>query len=139
MIIADTNVLSELMRSKPHEAVLKWVDYVPRIELGITSISVAEILYGIGVLPDGKKKKLLFKAATGMFEEDFKGRIYSFDRHAAVEYADIVIKHEKAGSPISMADAQIAAICLSSNYKLATRNIKDFNNTGVDLINPWET
>ena len=139
MIVVDTSVLSELMRPEPSTSVLWWMDGRQRYEVGITAISVAEILYGIGALLEGKRKRRLLDAATTIFEEYFSGRIYSFDQLAAVEYADIVLGRDRIGRPISMPDAQIAAICRVSGAELATRNTGDFENTGVALFNPWET
>jgi predicted nucleic acid-binding protein len=139
MIFIDTNVLSEIMRPNPDKRVLGWVNGLRRNDVGITAISVAEILYGIGSLPAGRKKHHLLDAATAMFDEYFSGRIYAFDQLAAIEYADIVIQRERMGTPISMPDAQIAAICRVSGADFATRNTKDFENTGLVLIDPWET
>jgi toxin FitB len=138
MIILDTNILSELMRPSPEARVLVWMDGLHRSDIGITAISVAEILYGIGSLPDGKKKRRLFEAATTVFDEHFVDRIFAFDHFAAVEYADIVCQRDKLGTPISAADAQIAGICRFYSAGFATRNTKDFENTGLLLINPWE-
>ena len=138
MILLDTNVLSELMRIKPEQSIILWMDSYDYKELGITSITVAEILYGIGLLPAGHKKQRLIEAAGMLFEQDFNHRIFSFDQLAAVEYADIVLRREMLGNPISMPDAQIASICRVLEYPLATRNIKDFENVSVTLINPWE-
>ncbi|MBT3271888.1 MAG: type II toxin-antitoxin system VapC family toxin [Spirochaetales bacterium] len=138
MTIIDTNVFSEIMRPDPDERVIDWMDEQQRKNIGITAITVAEILYGIGSLPEGNRKNRLFDAATAIFDEDFSGRIYAFDHLAAVEYADIVIQRDRIGAPISMPDAQIAAICRISNAALATRNTKDFKNTILSLINPWE-
>jgi predicted nucleic acid-binding protein len=139
MIFIDTNVLSEIMRPNPDKRVLGWINGLRRNDVGITAISVAEILYGIGSLPAGRKKHHLLDAATAMFDEYFSGRIYAFDQLAAIEYADIVIQRERMGTPISMPDAQIAAICRVSSADFATRNTKDFENTGLVLIDPWET
>lgn len=139
MIILDTNVLSEVMRPEPEKKVIQWMDGISCNNLGITSITVAEILYGIGILPEGKRKQRLFKIARIMFEKDFAFRIFPFDHMAAVEYSDIVIQREKRGNPISILDAQIAAICRLGRYSLATRNCKDYEYTGITIINPWET
>jgi hypothetical protein len=138
MIVIDTNVVSELMRPEPERSVLGWMDGLRRAEIGITAITVAEILYGIGAMPESKRRQRLFQVARSLFDEDFGGRIYPFDHLAAVEYADIVLQRGGLGSPISMPDAQIAAICRASDHQLATRNVKDFQNTGVSLMNPWE-
>ena len=94
--------------------------------------------YGIGSLPDRKKKHRLLEAATTMFDEYFFSRIYPFDQLAAIEYADVVLHKDRIGTPMSMPDAQIAAICIVSGAEFATRNTKDFENTGFVLINPWE-
>ena len=114
------------------------MDALPKSDIGLTTISIAEILYGIGSLPEGKKKRRLLEAATAIFNDYFSGRIFAFDQLAAVEYADVVIQRERIGVPISMPDAQIAAICRVSGAAFATRNIKDFENIGLMLINPWE-
>ena len=138
MILVDTNVLSELMKPEPNEGIIEWMDSVEHHELGITSVTVAEILYGIAALSEGKRKQRLLEAARAMVDEDFDGRIFAFDEQAAVEYADIVIRREKSGRPISMPDAQIAAICRAGNCELATRNTKVFEGTGIELINPFD-
>jgi predicted nucleic acid-binding protein len=100
--------------------------------------AVAEILSGLGSLVEGRKKYRLLDAAATMFEEYFTGRILAFDQLATIEYADIVLHRERSGSPISMPDAQIAAICRVSSAGLATRNTRDFANIGLVLINPWQ-
>ena len=138
MIVVDTNVLSELMRPEADRRVLGWMDGLQKSDVGVAAISVAEILYMIDSLPKGKKKHRLLDAAIKMFDEDVSGRIYAFDQRAAVEYADIVLQRDRMGTPISMPDAQIAAICRISGAGLATRNTKDFENTGLVRVNPWE-
>ncbi len=137
MILLDTNVLSELMRPRPDRDIVNWLDSFPREEVFLSSITVAEILYGIAGLPGGKRKNSLLQAATGLFEVDFKGHILSFDEKAAVEYAAVITERERVGRPISMADALIAGICRVSACPLATRNTRDFEATGVELIDPW--
>ena len=136
MILLDTNVISELMRPEPEARVVAWVDCLSRNNVGITAITVAEILYGIGALPDGARKKNLFEAAASVFDGYLADHVYPFDRRSAVEYAQLVVKREQSGSPISMPDAQIAAICLANHAGLATRNTKDFANTDITLYNP---
>jgi len=137
MILLDTNVLSELMRAKPAPQVLKWVDAQPSSELVISSITVAEILYGIARMPDGKRKQGLLDLATAMFEEDFAGNILPFDADAAVHYAEIAAESEARGKVVDMADAQIAAIGRLHDAAIATRNVRHFESLGVGLINPW--
>ncbi|ORC37375.1 VapC toxin family PIN domain ribonuclease [Marispirochaeta aestuarii] len=137
MIVLDTNVLSELMRPTPNPVVITWLDTLPVRDVALSSITVSEILFGIGLLPSGKRKDQLISAAKTLFETDFQDRIFPFDADAAVEYAAIVLHRQKSGRPISMADGQIAAICRARKCSLATRNIKDFEGTGIVLIDPW--
>ncbi|VVO46536.1 Toxin FitB [Pseudomonas fluorescens] len=137
MIVLDTSVLSEFMRVEPESRVLAWVDAQPAMELAVSAVTVAEIFHGIARLPSGKRKQKLEAHAMAMFEEDFAGRILSFDAHAAVEYATLVADCESKGRAVSMADAQIAAICRTHGLPIATRNVKDFEFSGVEMINPW--
>ena len=138
MIVLDTNVLSELMRPNPEQAVIAWMDRQDPATLFLTAITVAEILYGIARLPEGKRKAGLRELGAAVLNEDFAGRIISFDETAAGCYADVVCERQRSGRPISMADAQIAAICRTLNgVTLATRNSLDFEGIGLDLINPW--
>jgi len=138
VIILDTNVLSELMRFEPSKLVISWLDNQATSKLYITAITVAEILYGIARLPEGKRKSALFTAASDMLDEDFDGRILAFDGQAAVLYANLVSSCESSGRQVSMADAQIAAICQLHEANIATRNIKDFEPFNLNIINPWQ-
>ncbi|MFO7846287.1 MAG: type II toxin-antitoxin system VapC family toxin [Balneolaceae bacterium] len=137
MTILDTNVLSELMKPNPSPNVVSWTESQLSSELFIASITQSEILYGIALLPDGKRKDSLQLAAKLMFEEDFDRRILPFDQLAAEFYATIAASHKNSGKPISQFDAQIAAIAKSRGAKLSTRNEKDFSNCGIKIINPW--
>lgn len=138
MILLDTNVLSELMRPKPEPTVVLWISTQRTDDLCISSITLAEILHGVARLPKGKRQRDLHESAMIMFEEDFGERILPFDTHAALYYAHLMTTRGPAGRPMSMADAQIAAICRTHDAALATRNIRDFEESGVDLINPWQ-
>jgi predicted nucleic acid-binding protein len=138
MIVLDTNVLSELMRAKPAPEVLAWIDAQPTSQLFISSITVAEILYGIARMPDGKRKQGLLSLATLMFDEDFAGRILSFDANAAIHYAGLAAESEAKGKVVDMADGQIAAIAALHEARVATRNVRHFDYLGVPVINPWE-
>lgn len=137
MILLDTNVLSELMRAKPDPQVLAWVDAQPASQLVICSITVAEILYGIARMPDGKRKQGLLGTASAMFDEDFAGSILPFDADAAVHYAELAAESEARGRVVDMADAQIAAIARLHDAVIATRNIRHFELLGVELVDPW--
>jgi predicted nucleic acid-binding protein len=137
VIVLDTNVMSELMRLKPSAAVVGWVDRQPADEVWLTAIALAELLYGIGRLPDGGRKATLAAQLEAMVADDFDHRVAAFDEMAAVHYADIVVVRERNGRPISAADAQIAATCRSHGALLATRNVDDFADTGITIANPW--
>ena len=138
MIVLDTNVLSELMRSVPDQQVIAWVDAQPASDLVVTSITVAEILYGIARMDDGKRKQALHSLALAMFAEDFAGNVLPFDLGAAEHYAELVAQGEAAGRAVGMADAQIAAICRVHGARLATRNVRDLDQFGISIINPWK-
>src|SRR5204863_7751993 len=109
MIALDTNVLSELMRSEPAAAVFAWASAQPRATLYTTSVSKAEILYGIAVLPVSRRRLALPAAAEAIFADDFDGRVLHFDESPAVHYAEIVAARRHEGRPIEAFDAQIAA------------------------------
>jgi len=138
MMVLDTNVLSELMRPRPDARVIDWLDRQDANSVTISAITIAEILYGIERLPDGRRKRGFAAKAAAMFEEDFSGRILSFDSGAAIHYAEQVAASESAGRQVHMADVQIAAICIQYGAELATRNVKDFETFSVETINPWE-
>lgn len=137
MIVADTNVLSELMRPEPDPTVLSWVDGVPGNEFFSTAITVAEIQYGVARLPDGRRRESLADVVTRVFAS-FENRILAFDTAAAVRYGRLVAERDRAGQPITMADGQIAAICLVRGADLATRDVDGFDGTGVVVHDPWQ-
>lgn len=138
MIILDTNVVSELIRPRADATVVAWVDQHPVDDVYLTAITTAELRYGIARLPQGKRRTGLADRVRRVIEEEFTGRVLPFDDQAAHEYAQIVVDREGRGRPISMADAQIAAICRSYRAELATRNTKDFVHTGIAAVDPWE-
>lgn len=138
MILLDTNVLSELMKPRPDKNVVAWLDKQSEWDVWTSAITVAEIFLGIALLDDGKKKSLLFLLAQQMFDEDFNDRCLPFDDLAATEYALIVSDSAKNGRPISVEDAQIAAISKTADLILATRNVRDFDHiNGLEIIDPW--
>ncbi len=137
MILLDTNVLSELMRPEPARLVTAWVASRPASSQYTTSITQAEILHGILLLPTGRRRTLLRAAAQAMFDEDFRGRVLAFGSDAALPYAQIAAERRRAGRPISHFDAQIAAIARTCGASIATRNVSDFEGCGVTVIDPW--
>lgn len=137
MIILDTNVLSELMRPEPSPRVVAWVAKQPATELFTTSITEAEVFYGIELLTKGKRREGLLAAAEAMFAEDLAGRIFGFESDAARVFSKIAAHRRALGRPVSHADAQIAAIVQVRGAKLATRNVADFADCGLDVVDPW--
>lgn len=135
MIIADTNVVSELFRPTPEPRVIEWLENSS--DVTITTVTVGEIWAGIENLPDGRRKTGLRGLAEDLFEE-FGAEVESFDFEAARFYGRIVSARRRLGRPIRFADAQIAAICAANGCSVATRNVKDFADVGIDVINPWE-
>lgn len=136
--LLDTNVLSELMRERPDAGVLDWFSRNTRASIRTSSVTQAEILTGIALLPAGKRRMALAAAAEQMFEQDFAGHCLVFDSAAAKHYALIVAARARQGQPISTEDAQIAAIALASGLSVVTRSSKDFENIdGLVLVNPW--
>lgn len=137
IIVLDTNVVSELMRDNPDQAVVDWFDAQHTNSLSITTITQAEILTGIELLPDGRRKNNLFELANYFFTSIFIGRVLVYDSIAASVYAEIFAQRQVIGRPIGQFDCQIAAIARSHEAAVATRNVTDFEGVGVELINPW--
>ena len=134
MIIVDTNVVSELMKLEPDPAVEAWVEGAG--ELFTTSVTLAEIFYGIQRLPDGKRK-LAMRTSAAEVMGGFEERVLPFDAKAAAIYPLVVCERDRRGLPFVGFDTQIASICRSLDAELATRNVKDFAHTGVRVIDPW--
>lgn len=137
MILLDTNILSELMRPIPEPAVETWVGAQPASGMFISAITEAELRYGVALLPKGLRRGRLLAQLEAMLAEDFVGRILPFDSAAAGTYASIAAARRQAGRPISQADAQIAAIAASRGAAIATRNVSDFAECGITVLNPW--
>ena len=138
MIVLDTNVISELMRSEPSRCVIGWLDAQVADQIAITAVTVGELLYGVARLPDGKRKQSLHQKAMILVEQDFAEAVLPYDGRAAQIYSVLVARSESRGRAVSIADAQIAAICIEHQALLATRNCKDFEHLGLQLINPWQ-
>ena len=137
MILLDTNVISELMKPNPDQGVVNWLDSQFVSTLYICAVTRAEIELGIALLPAGRRRQSISRAAQNVFTR-FSGRCLAFDEMAAVQYAHIVAGRSQQGRPIHVEDAQIAAIALASGLQLATRNVKDFTDIpGLNLLNPW--
>jgi hypothetical protein len=138
MIVLDTNVLSETLRPRPADSVRRWMLKQPAANLFTTSICEAEILYGLALIPVGRRRTALQREIAAIFGEAFLGRILPFDSLAARAFALIAATRRTLGRPIGDLDAQIAAVTSSHDAILATRNITDFADCGIRLVNPWE-
>lgn len=138
MILLDTNVISELMRPEPAQAVLDWFGRHDAADLFISAVTEAELRTGVAILPEGQRRERLQLAIDAMIDQDFQGRVLPFDTVAARPYAEIAARRRAAGRPIAEADCQIAAIARAADAPVATRNGKDFEGCGIGLINPWD-
>ena len=138
MIVLDTNVVSELMRPNPSSRVVAWVAQQAVTNLYLSTVSEAELRYGVEILPTGQRRDRLLAEVEGMLREDFAGRLLSFDSDAAQAYARVAAGRRAAGRPINHADCQIAAIARSRQAGVATRDVEGFEGCGIDVANPWE-
>lgn len=136
MIVVDTNVVSELMRPAPSPTVVRWMRAHPASNVYTTAVTVAEVLHGIERLGPSRRRDETHAAAEEVFAS-FADHVLAFDGEAAAQYAAIVSARERAGRPISGFDAQIGAISRVHGATLATRNIEDFEDFGISLVDPW--
>jgi predicted nucleic acid-binding protein len=137
MFVLDTNILSAMMSLRPSPEVAAWVDGQPEDLLFTTSISQAEILSGLAIMPDGRRRRDLEAAATAMFSEDFEGRVLPFDMEAAAAYADIFAARRRGGRSTATLDLMIASVARSHGASVVTRDTSGFEDCGLSLINPW--
>lgn len=137
MIVLDTNVLSEILRPVPEPRVVEWLERQARTSLFTTTVTRGELFYGVRLLPDGQRRRGLLEALQAIFDEDFAGQVLNFDSEAADHFASIAAARRMLGRPISQFDAMIAATAGSRGAALATRNVRDFTECGVELIDPW--
>jgi len=137
VIVVDTNVISELLRPKPHPFVKRWADTTHPSQLYTTSISHGELLSGIALMPEGRRRNELAETLARLFHAAFASRILPYDSSAALHYARIIAQRTALGRPIAQADAQIAAICLTHKATIATRDARGFERLGLDVVNPW--
>jgi toxin FitB len=138
VIVLDTNVVSAVVGGRAEGAVIAWLNAMSD-DAVLTSITAAELRLGVALLPPGRRRERMEAAIEGMLLDDFDGAVLPFDERASRAYAGLVADRRRRGRPISVPDAQIAAICLSRDTLLATRNVSDFDQTGVTVVNPWET
>jgi toxin FitB len=137
MLILDTNVISELMKPEADLAVLAWFLRHTHAQFATTAICQAEVLGGLAVLPDGKRKRNMLAAAQAIWEIDLEQRVFDFDSSCAKAFADILQRRKIAARPIQFVDAAIAAICTVHKATIVTRDTAGFETCGIKVINPW--
>ncbi|GLH82305.1 VapC ribonuclease Y4jK [Bradyrhizobium sp. SSBR45G] len=138
MILLDTNVVSEAMKPEPSPAVQAWLDQQVAETLHLSSVTVAELMFGIGVLPKGRRKERLTTALDGVLEL-FGTRILPFDTGAARRYAELAVKARAAGKGFPTPDGYIAAIAAAHDFAVASRDTSAFTAAGLTVIDPWTT
>jgi predicted nucleic acid-binding protein len=138
MFVLDTNVLSAMMSADPVRKVAAWLLEQPSEDLFTAAVCQAEILSGIAVLPEGRRRSDLEAAARAMFADDFEGHVLPFDTAAAIAYAEIFAARRKVGRSAATADLMIAAITRTQGARIVTRNVADFEGCGLTIVNPWD-
>ncbi|MBK8457853.1 MAG: type II toxin-antitoxin system VapC family toxin [Phyllobacteriaceae bacterium] len=137
MIILDTNVVFALMAPSRNPTVVEWLDRQAETDIWTTSVTVMESRYGLGLLPEGRRKTELDAAFSALLHEDLEDRVLAFDRLAADHAAAIALDLKRGGQTLDFRDVQIAAIAFSRRATVATRNVRHFAHSGVNLVNPW--
>lgn len=138
-VLLDTNVVSELIRKSPDPAVEAWVSGHVLEDLYFSAIGEAELRYGAAILPAGRRRETLVSEIEGMLRDAFGDRVLPFDSNAARQFAEIAAKRRSIGRRMAPADCQIAAIARSLNMAVATRNVRDFDDINVEVVNPWKS
>ncbi len=138
MILLDTNIVSAIMAPAPPRAVIEWLNRQETVTLYLSTITIAEIGYGLWVLPDGKRRRSLEERFEEFVAECFEQRILDFDKSAAHVYAEVMGRRKAMGRPLSVPDGQIASIARANDLSIATRNVRDFEECGLQLTNPFE-
>jgi predicted nucleic acid-binding protein len=139
VIILDTNVLSALMQAVPARPVVEWLDRQPADAIWLTSVTVFEAAFGIGLLPRGRRREALGAAFERFLAGELGGRVLDLDRAAASAAASLAAARRSAGRPVDLRDTLIAGIAVARRARLATRNVRDFADLDVEVLNPWET
>lgn len=137
MIVLDTNVLSEFMRPQPDERMVAWLKQQTRSNLFTTAVTRGEMLYGVLILPDGRRRTRMHQEVEAIFAVDMAGRVLPYDEAAADAHAVVAAARRVQGRPVEPFDAMIAGIARSHGATLATRNVRDFEGCGIPLIDPW--
>jgi toxin FitB len=138
MILLDTNVLSTLISETRDVAVVQWLDRRPRVSVWTTSVNVFEVKYGLNIMPDGKRRRVLEEKFQTLVADFLENRIATFDVNAALHAAAFSSNRRSLGRPVEIRDTMIAGLAISLGAELCTRNIRDFEHSGLELVNPWD-
>ena len=138
MILLDTNVVSEVMKTQPLEAVVAWLNAQDSERLYVSAVTIGEITYGLRILPDGKRRSGLHERFERFVALAFDQRVLAYDESAARVYGELMGDRKELGLPMSVPDGQIAAIARLNHLAVATRNVLDFECCGIDVLNPFE-
>jgi hypothetical protein len=139
MTLLDTNVVSAVMARSPDPAVVAWMDQHDTLTLFVSAVTVAEIRYGLQILPEGRRRSSLEDRFARFVAEGFSGRVLPFDSDTAQRYGEIMAARRAAGRPMSILDGQIAAIARARRLAVATRNVRDFELCGLEVVDPFES
>jgi predicted nucleic acid-binding protein len=137
MILLDTNIVSEVMKTRPAETVVAWLNDQSSEKLHISSITVGEIAFGLRILPDGKRRSGLRERFEKFVTLAFDQRVLAYDESAARVYGELMGERRELGLPMSAPDGQIAAIARLHHLAVATRNVPDFESCGIEVVNPF--
>jgi hypothetical protein len=138
MIILDTNIVAEMMKDTPAPVVVAWLNDQPASALFLSTITIGEIVFGLRAMPQGRRRRQLEEGFERIVAEGFSGRILVFDEGAARHYGEIMGRRKEIGRPLGILDGQIASIARAKGYAVATRNVRDFVECGVEILNPFE-
>ena len=138
MILLDTNIVSEVMKPAPKRVVVEWMNHQETVTLYLSTITLAEIGYGLRIMADGKRRRSLEGRFEKFVDDGFDQRILGFDTAAARLYGEVMGHRKAVGRPLSILDGQIASIARANNFTVATRNVDDFKDCGLSLINPFQ-
>lgn len=138
MILLDTNIIVEMIKPTGDANVRRWMDSYAELDFFIGAPIVAELRFGLALLPEGRKKEALTKACDALEDEIFAGRILAFDQRAAHAFARLRARRKMLGKPLAVMDAMVASIASAHAMTLATRNVADFADLDIPLINPFE-
>ena len=138
MILLDTNIVSAVMAPSPERPVVDWLNRQETVTLHLSTVTLAEIGYALWIMPDGKRRRALEDRFEKFVVEGFDHRILGFDTPAARLYGEVMGRRKALGRPLSILDGQIASIARANHFAIATRNVRDFEECGLDLVNPFE-